>query len=320
MHPLGVTTVHAFLHQTVLLDEAVAALQPHDGGTYVDCTFGAGGHTRQLLHACRPSGRVIALDQDDWAIAQARDVLEAEGDRFTLVRSNFRDLGRIAADQAWQTVDGVLFDLGVSSPQFDEAERGFSYRFDAPLDMRMDTSQPLRAIDLVNHSSEGELTTIFQEYGEERFARRIAQRIVRQRTTHSIETTGELADLVKNAIPAATRRTGPHPARRVFQALRIAVNDELGALREALAAAFDIVAPGGRLAVITFHSLEDRIVKHAFVQWSTGCICPPDFPVCQCGRSPAARIVTRKAIVPQAEEIEQNPRARSARLRVLEKQ
>jgi 16S rRNA (cytosine1402-N4)-methyltransferase len=237
----------------------------------------------------------------------------------TLVRTNFRDVARVARVHGFAPVDGVVFDLGVSSPQLDEAERGFSYRHDAPLDMRMDPSADRTAADLVNELPEDALADILFRYGEERFSRRIARFIVERRRRHRIETTGELAELVKAAIPAPARRSGPHPARRTFQALRIAVNDELGALEEALAGAFEVLAPGGRMAVITFHSLEDRMVKQAFAAWAKGCICPPELPVCQCGRRPQGRLLQRKPITPGNEEIERNPRARSAKLRGIEK-
>jgi 16S rRNA (cytosine1402-N4)-methyltransferase len=309
-----------FVHETVLLEETVDAVRPHSGGKYIDCTLGGAGHSRLLLEKSAPAGKLLAFDQDPKALANARMILAPFGDRVELVHSNFRRVQQVVERTGFHPVDGVIFDLGVSSPQFDEAERGFSYRFDAPLDMRMDTSSDgMTAADLVNEADEEELARIFFEYGEEKFSRRIAKAIVKTRSHHRIESTQELAELIKEAIPAAARRTGPHPARRTFQALRIAVNDELGALKEALEGAFSILKPGGRLAVITFHSLEDRIVKHMFMDWAKGCICPPEFPVCQCHREPEGILVTRKPILPTDAEVEANPRARSAKLRVIEK-
>lgn len=309
----------SFRHETVLLSEAVDSLNPRDGGHYVDCTLGGAGHTALLLDKSKPSGRLLAIDQDETAILHARARLQLEMDRVTLVRSNFRDIRRIVEDHAFGPIDGILFDLGVSSPQFDEGDRGFSYRLDAPLDMRMDNRIAVTAKDLVNESSEASLAQMFFDYGEERFSRRIARAIVERRTQAPIAHTVELAEIVKAAIPAAVRRSGPHPARRVFQALRIAVNDELGALKTALDGAFEVLAGHGRMAVITFHSLEDRIVKQAFQAWCQGCICPPDFPICQCGRHPRAKLVFRKPLVPSEAETANNPRARSAKLRVLER-
>jgi 16S rRNA (cytosine1402-N4)-methyltransferase len=308
-----------FQHETVLLEATVDALLPHDGGTYVDCTLGGGGHSERLLLQSSPSGQLIALDQDMTALQHAREKLMAYEGRFTLVHANFRDIQNVLATHEQVSVDGVLFDLGVSSPQFDEAERGFSYRLEANLDMRMDKSRGETAAHMVNTAEEADLAKVFFQYGEEKFSRAIARAIVKRRSVEPIVTTTELAEIVKYAIPAPARRNGPHPARRVFQALRIAVNDELGALEEALDGAFAVLKPGGRIAVITFHSLEDRIVKRAFVEKSKGCICPPNMPICQCHRTPKAKVVTRKPIYPTDAEVEMNPRARSAKLRVLEK-
>jgi 16S rRNA (cytosine1402-N4)-methyltransferase len=314
-----VDEVQPFAHTTVLLEETVDAVLPRDGGRYIDCTLGGAGHSERLLEKSSPGGEVLAFDQDQSAIDHAKGRLAPYRNRVHFVHCNFRHIEQVAKAHGFYPVDGILFDLGVSSPQFDEGERGFSYRFDAPLDMRMDVRQPQTAADLVNHLPEEELARIFFQYGEEKFSRAIARAIVRVRADHPIQTTGELADIVKAAIPAAARRHGPHPARRVFQALRIAVNDELSALEEALQGAFRVLKSGGRLAVISFHSLEDRIVKQAFQEWAKGCTCPPDFPVCRCGNEPQARLVTRKPVVPSAEEIQANPRSRSAKLRVLEK-
>lgn len=308
-----------FLHETVLLEATVDALLPRDGGKYVDCTLGGAGHSQRLLEKSGPTGQLLAFDQDETAFRNAEVKLQPFAGRFSLVHANFREIRQVILDQGYQPVHGIMFDLGVSSPQFDEGERGFSYRFEAHLDMRMDKSQGATAADLIHDTDEDELVKIFFHYGEEKFSRRIARAIVQRRTKTRIESTTELAEIVKQAIPAAARRTGPHPARRVFQALRIAVNDELGALQEALRGAFDVLEPGGRMAVISFHSLEDRIVKRTFVEWATGCICPPALPICQCHKEPQGKIITRKPIYPSEAEIERNPRARSAKLRVLEK-
>ncbi|GGI97099.1 ribosomal RNA small subunit methyltransferase H [Alicyclobacillus cellulosilyticus] len=309
----------SFAHTSVLLAETIAGIAPRDGGTYIDCTLGGGGHSERLLEASAPSGRLLAIDLDATAITHARQRLARFGNRVTFVQGNFRLVAAYAAAAGFVPADGIVFDLGVSSPQFDEPERGFSYRFDAPLDMRMDPRQPVTAAELVQTLPETELARIFAEYGEERFARRIARAIVVRRQRRPITTTGELAELIKSVVPAPARRSGPHPARRVFQALRIAVNDELGALREALSGAFSILAPGGRMAVISFHSLEDRMVKQAFASWCQGCVCPPDFPVCRCGRTPQARWVVRRPVTPTPAEVAANPRARSAKLRIVEK-
>ncbi|GAB6932568.1 16S rRNA (cytosine(1402)-N(4))-methyltransferase RsmH [Calditerricola satsumensis] len=308
-----------FVHEPVLLEEAVGALAVRPDGVYVDCTVGGGGHSARIAERLGPDGLLIALDQDDAALEAAARRLAPYRDRVRLVKRNFRHLAAVLAELGIARVQGVLFDLGVSSPQFDEAERGFSYRFDAPLDMRMDPERPITAADLVNTLTEAELAELLRRYGEERFAKAIAREMVRARARKPIETTGELVEIVKRAIPAPARRTGPHPARRTFQALRIAVNDELDALREGLEAAVAHLATGGRVAVITFHSLEDRICKQAFREWSRGCICPPGLPVCACGRRPLVRVLTKKPIVPSEDEVRRNPRARSAKLRVAER-
>jgi len=313
-------------HVTVLGKEAVDGLNVRPDGLYVDCTAGAGGHSELIASRLGPRGRLIGLDRDETALALARERLERFGDKVALVKSDFRRLAEalrnagVAQAGGVPQVDGILFDLGVSSMQLDEAERGFSYQQDAPLDMRMDRSQPLTARDIVNGWSEEELAAVIRDYGEERYARAIARRIVRERRGAPIETTGHLAEIVKEAIPAAARRTGPHPAKRTFQAIRIAVNDELGALREGLGQAIECLAPGGRIAVITFHSLEDRIVKEMFAKEAASCRCPPDFPVCVCGGGQGRlRLVNRKPVMPSEAERAANPRARSAKLRVAEK-
>lgn len=314
-----------FHHVTVLLEEAVDGLNVKPDGVYVDCTLGGGGHSERIAAQLGEFGRLIAFDQDEAAIEHARRRLSPYMDRITLVKSNFRHLREKLTEAGVPTeggvpqVDGILFDLGVSSPQLDEAERGFGYRHDAPLDMRMDRSGGLTAADIVNEWDEREIADILFRYGEEKFARRIARAIGEARKRRPIATTGELAELVKEAIPAAARRTGGHPARRSFQALRIAVNDELGAEEEALHQAVECLRPGGRAAVITFHSLEDRICKQVFAQYTRSCSCPPDFPICVCGARSVLRPVNRKPIEPGAEEIASNPRARSAKLRIVEK-
>ncbi len=307
------------MHETVLLEEAVDVLLPRSGGVYVDATLGGGGHTARLLERSAPDGVVIAFDQDESAIAHAEPLKQRYPDRLTLVKSNFAQMEERLRALGVTAVDGVLFDLGVSSPQFDLPERGFSYWHEGPLDMRMDRRQPLTARDIVNEWDERELARILRDYGEERFAAAIARAVVRARSRKPIETTTELAEIVRAAIPAAARRSGPHPARRTFQAIRMAVNDELGALERGLEAAFRALRPGGRLSVITFHSLEDRAVKRMFQTWAQGCICPPEFPVCQCGRRPLGRMVSRKPVTPSSEELERNPRARSAKMRAFEK-
>lgn len=308
-----------FHHITVLLEEAVDGLNVRPDGVYVDCTLGGAGHSALIASKLDSGGRLIAIDQDDWALSNAEQRLADKKEKVILVKSNFRHIKQIVQDLGFTGVDGVLFDLGVSSPQLDEEERGFSYNADAPLDMRMNQHAALTAYDVVNEWSEEELARIIWEYGEEKFSRRIAREIVEHRAQKPIETTGELVEVIKKAIPAPARRTGPHPAKRTFQAIRIAVNDELEAFREAVTDAIQVLNPGGRISVITFHSLEDRICKQVFQEYSKGCTCPPSFPVCVCGNEPILNVLTRKPIVPSDEEVTQNPRARSAKLRVAEK-
>lgn len=307
-----------FHHQTVLLHEAVEALQIKEDGIYVDGTLGGGGHSEAILSRLK-NGLLIGIDQDDRAIAAAGERLHPGKNRLFLVRDNFVHIDEILKEQGIEKVDGFLFDLGVSSPQLDEEERGFRYQEEAPLDMRMDRRQSLTAYEVVNEWPEEELTRIIREYGEERFARSIARRIGERRKTAPIATTRELVEVIKEAIPAPARRTGPHPAKRTFQAIRIAVNRELEVLGRVLHLAVGRLKPGGRIAVISFHSLEDRIVKETFQEYAQGCTCPPDFPVCVCGKTPLLKIITKKPIIPTAEEIERNPRSRSAKLRVAEK-
>ena len=305
-------------HKPVLLEECLTALDIKPEGTYLDGTLGRAGHSLEILRRLK-GGRLIGIDRDMAAIEAARERLAAFGDRVTLVHGNFCDLGEILADLGVDKVDGMLFDLGVSSPQLDEAQRGFSYMHDAPLDMRMDTSAALDARQVVNTWSGEELRRILWEYGEERYAPQIARAIVRRREEKPIETTGELVEVIRSAMPASALREKQHPAKRSFQAIRIAVNGELEALAPMLRAATEGLRPDGRLAVITFHSLEDRIVKQTMRELATGCICPPEFPVCVCGRKPKLTLVTRKPIVSGPAELEENPRARSAKLRVAER-
>lgn len=307
-----------FHHITVLLHEAVEGLDIKEKGIYVDCTLGGAGHSRAILDRLQ-GGVLIAIDQDDAALANAKDKLQSERNQVHLVKSNFARLGEILDELGYETVDGVLFDLGVSSPQLDEAERGFSYQNDAPLDMRMDQTQELTAYTIVNSWDEEEIARILFEYGEEKFSRKIARKIVERRGKDPIRTTEELVEVIKEAIPAAARRTGGHPAKRSFQALRIAVNRELEVFSEAVETAIDRLAPGGRIVVITFHSLEDRICKDAFAARSKGCTCPPDFPVCVCGNRPELKLINKKPILPSEEELKSNRRARSAKLRIAEK-
>lgn len=307
-----------FTHVSVLLQEAVDALNIRPDGVYVDGTLGRAGHSREIAGRLT-TGRLIAIDRDQAALDAAPGRLGALMDKMSLLHGNFADLSALLDSAGVDKADGMLFDLGVSSPQLDDETRGFSYLKDAPLDMRMDTSAPLTARDIVNGWSQEELKRILQDYGEERYAAQIAAKIVRRREERPVETTLELAELIRSAMPAAALREKQHPAKRSFQAIRIAVNDELSAIPAMLDQAVERLNAGGRLAVITFHSLEDRPVKAAMQNWAKGCTCPPDFPVCVCGNKPKARLVTRKPILPGEEELERNPRARSAKLRVAER-
>ena len=303
-----------YTHKPVLLDECIKALNIRPDGTYVDGTLGRAGHSREIAKRLT-TGRLICVDRDLAAIEAARERLAPWRNRVRLVHSNFSELGSVLAEE--EGVDGMLFDLGVSSPQLDDPERGFSYMRDAPLDMRMDRTSPLTAREVVNAWSLEELRRILFDYGEERYAPAIARAIVRRREDRPIETTLELVDVIKSAMPPAALREKQHPAKRSFQAIRIAVNGELDALPPMLKAAADKLRPGGRLAVITFHSLEDRIVKRTLRQLAQGCTCPPGFPVCVCGKKPLVRL--EKPFTPTAAEVSENPRARSARLRAAEK-
>ena len=307
-----------FTHKSVLLDECIEALKIRPDGIYVDGTLGRAGHSREIVQKLT-TGRLICIDRDMAAIDAAKERLAPWMERVTLVHGNFADLGEVLQEMNVTGVDGMLFDLGVSSPQLDDASRGFSYMQDAPLDMRMDKTAALTAYEVVNAWSYEELRRILFEYGEERYAPAIAKAIVRARETRPVETTLELVDLIKGAMPPAALREKQHPAKRSFQAIRIAVNGELDALPPMLKSATEALNPGGRLAVITFHSLEDRIVKRAMQDMARGCTCPPEFPVCICGKKPKLKLLTRKPIVSGEAELEENPRARSAKLRVAEK-
>ena len=307
-----------YTHKPVLLDACIQALNIRPDGIYVDGTLGRAGHSMEIARRLT-TGRLICIDRDQAAIDAARVRLAPWLDRVTLVRSNFSELGEILSGAGVSGADGMLFDLGVSSPQLDDASRGFSYMQDAPLDMRMDTSAPLSAYEVVNTWSQEELRRILYEYGEERYAPAIAKAIVRARETAPVQTTLELVEVIKSAMPPAALREKQHPAKRSFQAIRIAVNGELDALPPMLRAAVDGLNPGGRLAVITFHSLEDRIVKRTLADLAKGCTCPPEFPVCVCGRKPRVRLVNRKPVTADGAELADNPRARSAKLRVAEK-
>ncbi|MCQ2439352.1 MAG: 16S rRNA (cytosine(1402)-N(4))-methyltransferase RsmH [Oscillospiraceae bacterium] len=305
-------------HISVLLDECIENLNIDPTGIYVDGTLGLGGHSLEIAKRLT-TGRLIGIDRDETAIERSAERLADYRERITLVHGNFRELGSILDSLGIEKVNGMLFDLGVSSPQLDEAERGFSYMADAPLDMRMDRSRGQSAGELVNHMDQQSLRSILREYGEERYAAQIAAAIVRARERKPIETTLELVDIIKGAMPAAALREKQHPAKRSFQAIRIAVNDELEAEREMLDTAMERLAPGGRLCVITFHSLEDKIAKAAIRQRENGCTCPRDFPVCKCGFVQTVRSVHRKPLTASQEELEYNPRSRSARLRVAER-
>lgn len=304
-------------HEPVLAEQVLELVVPalEHGGLFVDATLGRAGHARAILEAA-PQAQLLGIDRDPDALEASRADLAAFGDRVRLVRDDFQNLAALLERFRAAPVRGVLFDLGVSSPQLDEARRGFGFRSAGPLDMRMDPAQRLSAADVVNAYPERDLARIIRRYGEERFATRIARAIIRSRPIHS---TDSLADVVKLAVPAAARRTGGHPARRTFQAIRIEVNRELDALRNALPAAIDALAEGGRVVAISYHSLEDRIVKQTFADEARGCICPPDLPVCRCGAEARVRILTRRPIRPPRDEIERNPRSKSAKLRAAER-
>ena len=307
-----------FLHRPVLLWECIEGLNIKPDGIYVDGTLGRGGHSEEIAKRLT-TGKLISIDQDQQAIDEAGARLAPYGDKVILVKDNFRNTAAILDRLGYEGVDGMLFDLGVSSPQLDDAERGFSYMNDAPLDMRMDRSAAITAYDVVNYWSEFDLKRILRDYGEERCAGRIASKIVRVREDKPIETTLELVDVIRSAMPAAALREKQHPAKRSFQAIRIAVNDELGAVEDMIRTVPDKLNKGGRLCVISFHSLEDRLIKNGISALEKGCTCPREAPICTCGFKQTLRNVHRKPIVSGAEELEENPRARSAKLRVAEK-
>ena len=305
-----------FGHKSVLLDETIESLDIKPDGIYVDGTLGGGGHASEVCRRLGDKGRFIGIDQDADAIAAASERLKEFGDKVTIVRSNYENIDEVLKELGISQVDGIYLDLGVSSYQLDTAERGFTYREDdAPLDMRMDQRNEMTAKDIVNTYSESELFHIIKNYGEDRFAKNIAKHIVRARQEKEIETTGELIEIIKAAIPAK----GGHPAKRTFQAIRIELNKELEVLENSIDKMTDLLAPGGRLSIITFHSLEDRIVKSRFRINENPCTCPPDFPVCMCGKKSKGRVVTRKPILPSEEELSENKRSKSAKLRVFEK-
>ncbi len=309
-----------FSHVSVMVRECLEILDPQRGGIYVDCTAGGGGHSFEIAKLLPEGSRLISLDQDDAAIAACTERLRPFGDKCTVVKSNFRNIGAVLDDLGIEKIDGVMWDLGVSSYQLDEPERGFSYMHDAPLDMRMNTTCGITAADVVNGYSKDELRRIISDYGEERFAAFIASNIEKRRAVKPIETTLELADIITASIPAASRKKeAQHPAKRTFQAIRIEVNAELEVIEPSLEEAVSRLNKGGRAAVITFHSGEDRIAKQAFVKMANPCECPRDFPVCVCGKKPSVKILTKKPLVPKEDELAVNPRSRSAKVRGVEK-
>ncbi len=308
-----------FHHVSVLLDECIEGLHIQNGFTYVDCTTGGGGHSYEIAKRLGENSQLICIDRDEDALDAAKKRLSPFLDKITFVHANFSELEHVIREHALYPVGGVLMDLGCSSYQFDTPDRGFSYNHNAPLDMRMDRSSPLNAYAVVNNYPESEIKRILFDYGEERFAPRIAARIVEERMKKPIETTFELSDIIKSAIPKANRIDGPHPAKRSFQAIRIEVNGELSAIAPAIRAAMNAATSGGRCVIISFHSLEDRIVKETYNGFLSGCTCPRDFPVCVCGKRPTARLINKKPILPTEKEMTENPRSRSAKLRIAEK-
>ncbi len=308
-----------FKHTSVLLEETIDQLNIKPDGVYVDGTLGGGGHSYEIASRLGTDGRLIGIDQDGDAIEAAGNRLKEFQDKVILVRNNYCNAKAVVTENGFAKVDGIVLDLGVSSFQLDNVERGFSYKYDTALDMRMDTRQSLSARTIVNEYSEMELFRIIKDYGEEQFAKNIAKHIVRARQDKPLETTGELNEIIKAAIPARMRATGGHPSKRTFQAIRIECNRELEVLKNSLNEFIDLLNPGGRLCIITFHSLEDRIVKSAFRKNENPCTCPPDFPVCVCGKTSKGKVITRKPILPSEEEMEHNPRSKSAKLRVFER-
>lgn len=308
-----------FEHCSVLLKETIDNLKIKNDGIYVDGTLGGGGHSYEIAGRLGENGRLVGIDQDGAAIEAAGKRLLPFSDKVTIVRDNYCNAKQVLKSLGVEKVDGILLDLGVSSYQLDALERGFSYKYDTALDMRMDTRQELNARDIINGYTEGELFRIIRDYGEDKFAKNIAKHIVRARQEKEIETTGELNEIIKAAIPAKMRQTGGHPSKKTFQAIRIACNRELEVLKDSLDDLTDCLKPGGRLCIITFHSLEDRIVKTAFRNYENPCTCPPDFPVCVCGQASRGKVITRKPILPSKEEMEVNKRSKSAKLRVFER-
>ena len=306
-----------FKHTPIMLEEVIKGLDIKPNGIYVDGTLGGGGHSYEIAKRLVSGGRLIGIDQDEAAIKAAGARLSKFGDRVTVVRSNYAQMVSVLQSLGIEQVDGILLDLGVSSHQLDNAERGFSYMEDAPLDMRMDRRQEKTARDIVNYYSQADLTRIIRDYGEDKFAAKIAAKIIDFRENKPIETTGELAEIIKSAIPVKYRLIGGHPAKRTFQAIRIELNRELGVLEESIEGMLDVLSDGGRMAVITFHSLEDRIVKSAFKKAESPCTCPPDFPICVCGKKSKGYVASRKPLIPSDEETERNPRAKSSKLRIF---
>ncbi len=305
-------------HVPVMLSECIEGLRIRPDGVYVDGTVGRGGHSLEIAKRL-DTGRLYCIDRDETAIAEAGEKLKPYKDKIVFIHGNFRDMARLLSETGVESVDGILLDLGVSSPQLDDGSRGFSYMQDAPLDMRMDKSSPFSAYELVNQTGEQELKRILYEYGEERYAPRIAAAIVRARENSPIKTTGELTEIIRSAMPGAALREKQHPAKRSFQAIRIAVNDELSSLSDLMDDAADCLSKGGRLCVISFHSLEDRIVKTAMNSKERGCTCPKEFPVCVCGFKQTMKVLTRKPVTPTEDELKRNPRSRSAKLRIAER-
>ena len=315
---VGIGIKMEFNHKSVLLEETIESLYIKPDGIYVDGTLGGGGHSLEILKKLGDKGRLIGIDQDGDAIAFASERLKEYEDKTSLVHSNYSNIKSILSELGVDKVDGILLDLGVSSYQLDNAQRGFTYREDVPLDMRMDRESTETARDIVNNYSEQELYRVIRDYGEDKFAKNIAKHIVRARITKPIETTGELNEIIKAAIPAKVRQTGGHPSKKTFQAIRIELNHELEVLENTLDDMIELLNSGGRLSVITFHSLEDRIVKEIFKQNMNPCTCPPEFPVCVCGKKSKGKVITRKPIVPSEEELSENKRAKSSKLRVFE--
>lgn len=308
-----------FKHISVLLDETIDGLDIKPDGIYVDGTLGGGGHSYEILRRLSPKGRLIGIDQDGEALKAAGERLKKFENQITLVRSNYCEIDKVLKELNVEKVDGILLDIGVSSYQLDNLERGFSYKSDAPLDMRMDTRQELTAADVVNTYSENELFKIIKDYGEDKFAKNIAKHIVLARKEKPLETTKELSEVIKRAIPMKVQAKGGHPAKKTFQAIRIEVNQELTVLKESIDKMIDLIKPNGRICIITFHSLEDRIVKTKFRENENPCTCPPNFPVCVCGKKSKGKVITRKPIIPSEDEIEENKRAKSSKLRIFER-